>query len=65
MVEKPDALLRLPQVLSTVPVSRSLWYLNVKTGKFPQPVKIGPRIVAWKLSDVQKLVDRIAAGEVL
>lgn len=60
----PDALMRLPQVLATVPVSRSIWYLRVKQGIYPQPIKIGPRIVAWRASEVHGLVERIAAGEV-
>lgn len=29
-----------------VPVSKSTWWLGVKTGRYPQPVKLGPRITA-------------------
>lgn len=51
-----DLLLRLPQVLSIFPVSRSTWYAGIKIGRYPQPVSLGPRSVAWRSSDIQRLV---------
>ncbi|WP_071592316.1 helix-turn-helix transcriptional regulator [Pseudanabaena sp. PCC 6802] len=52
-----DKALRLRQVLQIVPVSASTWWLGVKTGKFPQPTKLGPRTTVWRLSDIQALID--------
>lgn len=52
-----EALLRLPQVLALVPVSRSTWWSGVKSGRFPQPVKLGPRTTAWRYRDVKPLCD--------
>jgi prophage regulatory protein len=40
-----------------IPVSRSTWWAGVKSGRFPAPVKLGPRITAWRDSDIQQLVD--------
>ncbi len=37
---------RLPTVLSFIPVSKSTWWAGVKTGRFPKPVKLGERITA-------------------
>lgn len=52
-----DAVLwRLPTVLEHVPVSPSGWRAGVRAGKYPQPVKIGIRAVAWKASDIRALV---------
>ena len=51
-----DRFLRLPDVLAIYPVSRATWWAGVKTGRFPRPVKLGPRTTAWRLSDVDKLV---------
>ena len=45
-------LLRLPEVLSIIPVSRSSWYDGMQTGRYPAPVKIGPRAVAWRSADI-------------
>jgi predicted DNA-binding transcriptional regulator AlpA len=29
----------------------------VKSGRFPAPVKLGPRITAWRDADIQRLID--------
>ncbi|HXO68796.1 MAG TPA: AlpA family phage regulatory protein [Bradyrhizobium sp.] len=39
-----------------VPVSRSTWWAGVKSGRFPAPVKLGPRITAWHYRDIEKLL---------
>jgi len=51
-----DSLLRLPQVLELIPVSRSAWWNGVKSGRFPRPVKLGPRTTAWRKSEVLKVI---------
>lgn len=48
-------LLRLPQVLEIIPVSRATWYAGVKAGLYPLQVKIGQRAVAWRRSDIEAL----------
>jgi hypothetical protein len=48
---RPDRLLgtgfvRLSEILAPkgpIPVSRSTWWAGVKTGRFPAPVKLGPK----------------------
>ncbi len=50
--------LRLPQVLSLIPVSKSTWWVGVRTGRYPQPVKLGPRITAWRVEDIRALIER-------
>lgn len=39
---------RLPAILRVFPVSRSTWWEGVRQKRYPQPVKLGPRITAWK-----------------
>ena len=34
-----------------IPVSKSTWWAGVKSGRFPRPVKLGPRITAWRVED--------------
>lgn len=50
--------LRLPQVLSIIPVSKSTWWEGCKTGRFPKPVKIGPRTTVWRTSDIYEFIDK-------
>jgi prophage regulatory protein len=59
--------IRLSAILAPwgpIPVSKSTWWAGVKSGKFPQPVKLGPRITAWRLSDILALVENgLDAGD--
>lgn len=52
-----DPLLRLPQVLQIIPVCKSTWWAGVRSGRFPQPIKIGPRTTCWRLSDVVSVIE--------
>ena len=58
-VTSQDALLRLSQVLALIPVSRSTWWVGCKSGRFPKPVKLGPRTTAWRASDIHALLERL------
>lgn len=49
-------LLRLPQVLELVPVSRSAWWKGVRAGRFPAGVKLGARLTCWRASDIDALI---------
>jgi prophage regulatory protein len=53
-------LLRLTSVIKPhgpIPCAASTWWAGVKSGRFPAPVKLGPRITCWKSTDIQKLID--------
>jgi prophage regulatory protein len=47
---------RLPDVLKVFPVSKSTWWAGIKDGRFPQPVKLGPKISAWRVNDIRELI---------
>ena len=44
--------LRLPKVIERTGLSRSLIYAMIKEGRFPAPVRIGLRAVAWHEADL-------------
>ncbi|MBP2167952.1 prophage regulatory protein [Erwinia toletana] len=46
------SLMRLPKVMQKTSLGRSYIYHLIKQGEFPQPVKVGPRSVAWVESEV-------------
>ena len=50
------ALWRLPTVLAHVPVSRSHWWAGVADGRYPAPVKLSKRCVAWRSADIRALI---------
>ena len=53
-----DRLIRLREVLRLVPVSRSTWWAGVKSGIYPQSIKLGRKITCWRLSDILGLISR-------
>ena len=55
--ETVGRLIRLPDVLKRIPVSKSAWWLGVKTGRFPVPVKLGVRTTCWRLEDILALAN--------
>ena len=46
-----------PPIVPIYPVSRSSWWAGVKSGIYPQPVKLGPRTTAWRVEDIRALVE--------
>lgn len=52
--------LRLPQVLEIFPISKSSWWQGCKEGKYPKPIKLGPRTTVWRSTDIEKLVAEIS-----
>lgn len=51
-----DRFLRLPEVMKRTALSRSSIYLNITENKFPKPINIGVRSVAWLERDVDAWV---------
>jgi prophage regulatory protein len=53
--------LRLSAILAPlgpIPVGRSTWWEGVKTGRFPKPIKLGPRTTAWRVEDIRALIEK-------
>ena len=61
----PNGFLRLKDVLRLFPVSKSTWWLGVQQGRFPKPVKLSKRISAWRVSDIEKLLEKAARHNAL
>ncbi|SDF12688.1 helix-turn-helix transcriptional regulator [Thalassobaculum litoreum] len=52
--------LRLVSILAPggpIPVSKSTWWAGVKSGRYPKPLKLGPRITAWRVEDIRLLIN--------
>ncbi len=53
--------LRLPRIIAPdgpIPVSKSTWWAGIKAGRYPKPVKLGPRITAWRAEDIRALIEK-------
>ena len=49
--------LRLPQILAIIPISKSAWWEGCRTGRFPKPVKRGPRTTVWKAEEIVAFIN--------
>ena len=54
--------MRLPQILQLIPVSKSAWWQGCREGRFPKPVKLGPRTTAWRVEDIATLIERLGVS---
>jgi prophage regulatory protein len=45
-------LVRLPIVVKLTGLGRSTIYRWIANGSFPSPVRLGPRVLAWRWSDL-------------
>lgn len=62
--------LRLPQIIGNpkaeppipaiIPVKKTTWWNGVKSGLYPKPVKLGPRVTAWRVEDIRELIQKAA-----
>lgn len=52
--------MRLPEVLKLIPVGKSSWWDGVKIGLYPEPIKIGKRVTAWRVEDIQALIQDLS-----
>lgn len=64
MNEVPETgFLRLPQVLSVIPLGKTCWWEGVRSGRFPKPVKLSARCTAWRAEDIRELIKRLSETE--
>ena len=61
--QEHDRLLRIKQIVEIIPVSKSAWWLGVKEGRFPQPIKLGPRTTCWRESEIHALITGVHHGD--
>jgi len=67
------ALLRISQIVGNsnaeppipprIPVAKSTWWLWVKTGKAPAPIKLSDRVTVWRASDIDAFIETLAAAQ--
>lgn len=57
IIGDPNAKKPIPAI---IPVAPSTWWKGVKSGRFPQPVKLPPRITVWRVEDIRALIEGAA-----
>ncbi|MGB4334708.1 MAG: AlpA family phage regulatory protein [Chromatiaceae bacterium] len=44
-----------------LPVSRTELYQGIKEGRYPAPIKLGPRLSVWRVADIRDLLVRLGS----
>lgn len=61
---------RLPQILGDpkaappvppiIPVSKSTWWLGIRQGRYPKPVKLSANTSAWRVEEIRELLEKLS-----
>lgn len=46
-----------PSIPPLIPIGKSSWWAGVKSGRYPKPIKIGPRTTVWRAEDIRALIN--------
>ena len=57
----PQPYLRAAEAAARYGIARSTFWLYVKDGKLPQPIKFGPRLRLWKTEELDRAIEKAAA----
>ena len=60
--------LRLPQIIgdkkavppipAIIPVAKSTFWQGIRTGRYPKPIKLSPRVTVWKVEDIRAFIEK-------
>ena len=48
-----------PPIKAIIPISKSSWWEGVKTGRYPEAIKLGANATVWREDDVRRLIDNL------
>ncbi len=54
-----EGFVKLPQILTAIPVSKSTWFRGIAAGKYPRPVKLGQRCSGWDVMEIRQCIERL------
>lgn len=60
IIGKPKA---NPPIPALIPIGKTSWWAGIKCGRYPKPIKLGPRTTVWRVSDILNLIQHGVAKE--
>ena len=48
-----------PPIEAIIPISKSSWWEGVKTGRYPEAIKLGANTTVWREDDIRGLIDNL------
>lgn len=46
-----------PASPGVIPVKKTAWWAGVKSGRYPPPLKLSPRVTVWRVEDIRRLIE--------
>jgi predicted DNA-binding transcriptional regulator AlpA len=50
-----------PPIEPLIPVKKSCWWQGVKDGRFPQPLRLSPKVTVWRDIDIYSFINGLEA----
>lgn len=47
-----------PPIPPIIPVCKSTWWAGVRSGIYPRPIKLSPRVTVWNIEDIREIISR-------
>ena len=60
-MSRPNRLIRRPELLAKVGISRTHLYRLMASGEFPRPIPLGRQVVAWLDCEVEAWIEQQCA----
>ena len=55
IIGDPDAIPPIPPI---IPICATTWWAGIKAGRYPQGIKLSPRVTVWRSTDVLELINQ-------
>lgn len=59
----PEGFVRLPVVLQVLGIGKTSLWTGIREGRYPRPVKLGPRTAAWRVEDIRALIASLGCAD--
>lgn len=43
----------VPPIPPIIPIKKSAWWAGCKSGHYPAPIKLSPRVTVWRVEDIR------------
>ena len=47
-----------PPIPPIIPIGKSTWWQGVKSGRFPQPIKLSEKVTVWRVEDIRAYINK-------
>ena len=54
-----DELVSVREITSVLKIGPTKWWEGVKSGLYPQPIKLGSRCTRWSRNSIKQLMERV------